>query len=64
MATDRPARIGEISLQLAAPGLPQERANALLAVASHCTVHNTMRQVPEISIELTGQPQAHEQYLG
>ena len=27
--------------------------DALLAVASHCTVHNTLRQHPEVSIELS-----------
>jgi len=28
------------------------KSHALLAVASHCTVHNTLRQPPEVSIEL------------
>jgi putative redox protein len=53
MATDRPARIGDISLKIRVPdGVPPEREAALLAVASHCTVHNTLRQAPEIAIEL------------
>jgi putative redox protein len=34
-------------------GIPPGREAALLAVASHCTVHNTLRQPPDIAIELT-----------
>jgi uncharacterized OsmC-like protein len=33
-------------------GVPAQRRDALLAVASHCTVHNTLRQKPAVSIEL------------
>jgi putative redox protein len=33
-------------------GIPAERRAALLAVASHCTVHNTLRQQPGIAIDL------------
>jgi putative redox protein len=35
-------------------GVPSQRADALLAVASHCAVHNTLRQQPDVSIELAG----------
>ncbi len=53
MATDRPARVGAIGLRILVPGgVPAERRAALLAVASHCTVHNTLRQVPGIAIDL------------
>jgi putative redox protein len=53
MATDRPARVGAIRLRVRVPGpIPAERRAALLAVASHCTVHNTLRQEPEVAIEL------------
>ena len=53
MADDRPARVGDVRLQVSVPGgIPAQRRDALLAVASHCTVHNTLRQEPEISIEL------------
>ncbi len=56
MAPDRPARVGDVRLQISLPGgIPPQRRDALLAVASHCTVHNTLRQQPGISIEL-GQP--------
>jgi uncharacterized OsmC-like protein len=53
MASGRPARVGDMRLRISVPaGLPPERRGALLAVASHCTVHNTLRQQPGISIEL------------
>lgn len=50
---ERPARIGEIRLTLhVSEEVPEERRAALLAVASHCTVHNTFDQPPVVSIEL------------
>ncbi|MGW0285314.1 OsmC family protein [Streptomyces sp. NPDC003236] len=53
MATDRPARISSVRvLVVPPPELPEQRRAALLAVASHCTVHNTLEHPPEIDIEL------------
>ncbi|MFG1949245.1 OsmC family protein [Nonomuraea sp. NPDC048826] len=52
MATDRPARVQKIRLLVSAPGVPERRKPALLAVASHCTVHNSLQQPPEVGIEL------------
>jgi uncharacterized OsmC-like protein len=53
MADDRPARVGGVQLRIGVPGgITAQRRGALLAVASHCTVHNTLRQEPAISIEL------------
>ena len=53
MADDRPAQVGAIRLRITVPaGVPAQRTGALLAVASHCTVHNTLRQHPDVSIEL------------
>jgi uncharacterized OsmC-like protein len=52
-ATTRPARVQEVRLTIRVPGIPPSRQAALLAVASHCTVHNTLRHPPEIAIELT-----------
>jgi putative redox protein len=44
MASGRPARVGEMRLQISVPGgIPPQRRDALLAVASHCTVRNTLR---------------------
>ena len=54
MAADRPARVGAVRLLITVPGgVPPQRTDALLAVASHCTVHNTLRQQPDVSIELS-----------
>jgi len=53
MAADRPARVGAIRLRVTVPaGVPAARRAALLAVASHCTVHNTLRQEPAITVDL------------
>ena len=34
-------------------GVPQDKRAALLAVASHCTVHNTLEHPPQVSVQLT-----------
>ena len=48
-----PARVGEIALQLHVPAeLSPELQASLLAVTSHCTVHSTLMQRPEVRIEL------------
>jgi putative redox protein len=53
----RPARVGAIDIRIALPvGVPADRRAALLAVASHCTVHNTLDDVPPVTIELGGDP--------
>ena len=53
MASDRPARVSDVRLRISVQtGIPSERRDALLAVASHCTVHNTLRQQPIISIDV------------
>lgn len=52
-ASDRPARVGEISLRvLLPPGFPEVRRKALRSVVEHCTVHNTLRQPPAVEITL------------
>jgi putative redox protein len=52
MAT-RPNRVGEINLRVALPaGVPEDKRAALLAVASHCTVHNSLSHPPQVSIAL------------
>ncbi|MCB5294639.1 OsmC family protein [Arthrobacter sp. SO3] len=56
----RPARVASIEVRLTIPdGVTAERREALLAVASHCTVHNSLTSAPEISVAFTsdsGQP--------
>jgi putative redox protein len=52
MAADGPARVRDVSIAIEAPGLPADRRKALLAVASHCTVHNTLREPPAVAVTL------------
>ncbi|MFJ7587510.1 OsmC family protein [Streptomyces sp. NPDC097617] len=57
MAVDRPARVVAVHVVIVPPpGLPERRRAGLLAVASHCTVHNTLQRLPEIGIELEPNP--------
>jgi putative redox protein len=53
MATGRPARVRSIRLMVRVPaGLPPQRWAALRAVASHCTVHNSLASPPLVTIDL------------
>ena len=53
----KPARVAGIDLHLIVPaGVPPERLDALLAVATHCTVHNTLTSEPDVSISLADTP--------
>jgi uncharacterized OsmC-like protein len=52
LAADRPARVGAIRIRISAPHLPAERRAALLAVVSHCTVHNSLLRPPDVRIEV------------
>ncbi|MGM1065268.1 OsmC family protein [Saccharothrix sp. Mg75] len=53
MADDPQRRVGEVRLEVTLPpGFPRRRETALLAVLQHCTVHNTLRHPPEITIDL------------
>jgi putative redox protein len=48
-----PARVGAVRLRIRVPDeFPAERAAALIAVASHCTVHNTLVSPPAVDIAL------------
>ena len=49
----RPARVPEIRVTVVPPpSLPPERRDALLAVASHCTVHNTLTAGCDVEVDL------------
>ncbi len=49
----RPSRVAQVTVSVNLPaGVPEERKAALLAVASHCTVHNSLAEPPEVSIGL------------
>jgi putative redox protein len=50
---ERPARVDRITLSISLPpAVPEERRAALLAVASHCTVHNSLEQPPDVRIAI------------
>jgi putative redox protein len=50
----RPVRVADLSVDIQVPdGVPAERRDALLAVASHCTVHNTLTDHPTVTVVLT-----------
>jgi putative redox protein len=52
MADDRPARVASVSMAITPPsGLPEDHKARLLAVASKCTLENTLRQ--GVSLELS-----------
>jgi uncharacterized OsmC-like protein len=49
----RPTRVGEIAIRLRLPeGIPEGKMAGLLAVASHCTVHNSLEKPPAVRIDL------------
>jgi putative redox protein len=53
----RPARVAGIDMRLIVPdGVPTERLDGLLAVATHCTVQNTLASEPEVSLTLADAP--------
>jgi putative redox protein len=50
---EHPARVSRIDIRVALPAaFPPERLGGLQAVVDRCTVHNTMRQPPEVHVEL------------
>ena len=56
----RPARVADIDIEITLPeGTPAECRQALLAVASHCTVHNTLVHRPTVRVSLAGRQTDH-----
>jgi putative redox protein len=52
-ASDRPARVGAIALDVTLPrGFPAARRAAFRSVIEHCTVHNSITQAPTIGIAI------------
>ncbi|HAM02814.1 MAG TPA: osmotically inducible protein OsmC [Acidimicrobiaceae bacterium] len=48
-----PARVDRIGIVLQLPeGIPEDRIPALMAVATHCTVHNSLVEAPEVQFDL------------
>ena len=51
----RPTRVAGVRIVITIPdGVPDDRRDALLAVASHCTVHNSLIRPPDVTIALAG----------
>jgi Predicted redox protein, regulator of disulfide bond formation len=51
MAEERPNRVGRVEIRLGLPSnFPQKHHDRLMAVVEHCTVHNSMVQMPEVQI--------------
>lgn len=49
----RPARVSDIQVSITVPdGVPEDMHERLLAVASHCTVHNTFETPPRVTVSL------------
>jgi hypothetical protein len=54
MASDGPPRVASISVTITPPrGLPVDRQPGLIAVASHCTLHNTLSTPLAVNFGLT-----------
>jgi len=52
-AEGRPSRVGRIDVRVHLPeGFPEGKRRALQAVVEHCTVHNSLRDAPEVEISL------------
>ena len=50
---EKPARVSGVDIEvLPPPSLPADRRDAFLAVARHCTVHNSLELPPEVTVEL------------
>ena len=69
MAEDKPPRLAAMSVTITPPaGLSARRQAGLLAVASHCTVHNSLRQPPAVQIglvrSLSEEPGGHQRPPG
>jgi len=59
MATDRPSRVGSITLRLELPqAFPEDLRERLLAVIEHCTVHNSIVVPPATRFELVAPKRA------
>ena len=49
----KPSRVTIMTITLTLPdGVPEDKRKALLAVASHCTVHNTLTHPAEVLVQL------------
>ena len=50
-AEDAPSRVASIDVQLTIPaGFPESKIPTLMRVVDRCTVHNSLRQAPQVRI--------------
>lgn len=49
---ETPHRVGEIVLDVEAPGLTEVKREAFERVIDHCTVHNTLRVSPVVMVKV------------
>jgi len=52
---ESPRRIGEITIDVVLPALPEKRRRAIERVASSCLIHATLHTTPEIRINLNAE---------
>jgi uncharacterized OsmC-like protein len=45
-----PNRVSRMELSVQAPGLDAEHRDGFVAAVDHCSVHNTLRQPPEVTV--------------
>lgn len=50
---DNPHRVGEVDLDVDAPGLIPEKREAFTRVINHCTVHNSLLRPPAVRIAVS-----------
>lgn len=51
MSMERPSRVTAVRLELIMPpAFPETRRQALLRVVEHCTVHNSIRNAPTVTV--------------
>lgn len=61
----QPARVSAISVRIIAPDtMPAKQRKALLAVASHCAIHNALKRPPAIEIALSDEGEIPTKAVG
>lgn len=52
-SNDRPSRVAWVDLRVVVPaGVPEDQRERFMAVIEHCSVHNSIRQAPDVRIRL------------
>ena len=53
---DSPKRIGELTVDVDLPGVPEKRKRAVQRVAATCLLHATLTHPPALDVRLNGEP--------